>query len=177
VGGPGPGSLPFAVDAWFLSTGYMGDYTWIQMDNSCVNSGRSGPAAAGAKCWHILFTPPAAGAVGWAGVDWQYPANNWDQATAPMAGVVIPPGATRITFYAWGKAGDAVSFNAGYGVVSDDGFGVSLGPITLTATPTLYSIDLTGVSYTCPSVRMGFGWALAGPAPTEFFIDDIEWRY
>ena len=50
----------------------------------------------------------------WAGVDWQYPFNNWGSGD----GLVIPAGATQVSFVAWGDVGRKVSFNVGYGPTS-----------------------------------------------------------
>jgi hypothetical protein len=125
-----------------------------------------------AKCWAVTYTP-ADGGQGWAGVDWQFPANNW----GTMNGRVIPRGAKRVRFYAWGVAGgEAVSFNVGYGFTSPDQFGITLANQLLTTTPTAYELDLTGIEYTCPSARMGFGWTTSGTSPIKFYIDDVEWQ-
>ena len=203
VQGTGPTSLPFAVDEFFTASGWMGDIAAIHMEATCGPSSDAGdagssdarPPEAGpadvsmsdgsardggmriptAKCWTVTYTstPSEAGVMGWAGVDWQFPANNW----GTLNGRVIPRGATRVRVTAWGAAGgEVVSFNVGYGFVSPDLFGVTLANQILTTTPTTYDLDLTGIDYTCPSVRMGFGWTVAGTTPVKFYIDHIEWR-
>jgi hypothetical protein len=214
VQGTGPPALPFAVDDFFLPTGWMGDIGAIRMDStSCgatTDAGTSdarapdapssdatssdapssdatssdtgapeaaapdgGPRIPTAKCWSIWYTPTADGGQGWAGVDWQFPGNNW----GTMNGRVIPRGAKSVHFLAWGAVGgEVVSFNVGYGFTSPDLFGMTLANAVLTTTPTAYDIDLTGIDYTCPSVRMGFGWTTAGTVPVAFHIDGIEWQ-
>ena len=203
VQGTGPTSFPFAVDEFFIASGWMGDIAAIQMVATCgadagTDAGSSdarppdaGPTDASrpdlgttpdsgtrlpnAKCWTVSYTPTAseAGTQGWAGVDWQFPANNW----GTMNGRVIPRGAKRIRLLAWGAVGgEVVSFNVGYGFASPDLFGVTLANQILTTTPTAYELDLTGIEYTCPSVRMGFGWTTAGTTPVKFYIDDIQWQ-
>ncbi|HMI84290.1 MAG TPA: hypothetical protein VK550_09365 [Polyangiaceae bacterium] len=202
VQGTGPTALPFAVDEFFTPTGWMGDITAIQMDGtSCGPVADAGASDAGAsdarapdagadargpdagtsdagtriptaKCWTVTYTP-GDGGQGWAGVDWQFPNNNW----GPMIGRVIPRGAKHVRFYAWGDTGaEVVSFNVGYGFTSPDTFGMTLANQILTTTPTAYEIDLTGIDYTCPSVRMGFGWTTAGTVPVKFHVDDVEWQ-
>jgi hypothetical protein len=206
-------SLPFAVDRYFIASGWM-QPDLIHQDTTCAfpvpyvpPADDGGPSEGGAdagvadvsvtdasvtdagapadaampprdasvlpgsKCWTITYTPltPA----DWAGVDWQYPVNNWGASD----GLVIPPGATKVTLVAWGDVGgEKVSFNVGYGPNSTDTFGAGLADQFLTTTPTKYSIDLGGVAYTCPSVRMGFGWVAGGGTQITFHIADIRWE-
>jgi hypothetical protein len=202
--GTGPASLPFAVDDYFIASGWMGSFPpadgggppLIQQTSPCVQSGDGGSdggskdagsseagftdagGAPGGKCWTVTYTPTHI--TDWAGVDWQYPALNWD-APPLQPGRIIPAGATKVTFYAWGESGtEIVDFNVGYGAASNDRFGASLKNQTLTKTRTLYSIDLTsalnGIDYTCSSVRMGFGWVTSGGTPATFHIDTIQWQ-
>jgi hypothetical protein len=125
----------------------------------------------GSKCWTITYTPVTS--TDWAGVDWQYPANNW----GAIDGLVIPAGAKKVSLVAWGEAGgEKVSFNVGYGAASNDRFTVSSGDRFLTTTPTVYAVDVTGIPYTCSSVRMGFGWIAAGGTTITFHLADIRWE-
>jgi hypothetical protein len=175
--------LPFAVDQFFIASGWM-QATLIHQDTTCTYPPTGGADAStsvdaspdvsstpGSKCWTITYTPVTA--ADWAGVDWQFPANNWGTGD----GLVIPAGATKVTFVAWGDVGgEKVSFNVGYGPASTDGFGATLPDKLLTTTPTTYSIDITGIMYTCTSVRMGFGWIAAGGATITFHIADMRWE-
>ena len=203
VTGPGPANLPFAVDQYFVASGWM-QAALIRQEASCVyppaadagatvdggrdasvgadsatvsdapndrDEGSPRPPLPGSKCWTITYAPVAA--TDWAGVDWQYPIDNW----GPSPGLVIPPGATRVSLVAWGAIGnEKVSFQIGYGPASPDGFGVSLTDQVLTQSPTRYAIDLSGIAYTCSSVRMGFGWVAAGGTSMTFHIADIRWE-
>ncbi len=201
-GFPGPTSLPFHVDQYFVSSGWE-QPQYIQAGPPCTrpasatvdagtdgsvsdggedasvsDGGASGDDDAGSaedagisKCWSWTYSP--GGLTVWAGVDWQYPLNNW--GTQP--GLAGPPGATAVTFYAWGLTGtEIVTFNVGYGASSTDVFGGSLPNQQLTRTPTLYTIPLTGDNYVCNSARMGFGWTALGPSSETFFIDSITWQ-
>jgi hypothetical protein len=48
--------------------------------------------------------------------------------------------------------------------------------VVLAATPTQYTLDLTGVAYGAAVVGP-FGWTTAtSTTPVTFFLDDIEWR-
>jgi len=191
---PKPTSLPFAVDQFFTASGWM-QALLIHQDTSCAYPPSGGDAGSpaveagtdasladvgasptrvplpGSHCWTITYTPATPS--DWAGVDWQFPANNWGTSD----GLVIPPGATTVSFVAWGDVGgERVSFNVGYGPSSNDHFGASLSDRFLTTTPTAYAIDITGIAYTCSSVRMGFGWISAGGATMTFHVADIRWE-
>jgi hypothetical protein len=205
-GAPGPGSLPFHVDQYFITSGWE-QAQYIQAGPACtrpsggtVDAGADGSVSDGGgdgsvsdggddgsvsdggddgsvadagteKCWTWTYAP--GGVSAWAGVDWQYPVNNW--GTTP--GLAIPAGATAVTFYAWGATGtEIVSFNVGYGATSTDVFGASLQNQHLTTTPTKYSIPLTGDNYVCNSARMGFGWTAGGATSETFYIDSITWQ-
>jgi hypothetical protein len=114
--------------------------------------------------------------MGWAGIYWQYPQNNW--GTKP--GYPISPGAKKITFMAKGdKGGEKVTFSAG-GIGTNQPYADTVNvkkDITLTTTWTAYSLDLSAQSYT--SVLAGFGWTMAAPATNStaaFSVDDIQWQ-
>ena len=107
--------------------------------------------------------------MGWAGVYWQNPVNNW--GTKPGLRIT---GATAIRFYAWGAiGGERVSFVAGF--MGADGFSAENKDVLLSTTPTQLTVDSTGKNIT--RVAGGFGW-IAGNSmrPVRFFIDDIQWR-
>ena len=103
---------------------------------------------------------------------WQFPANNWGSAE----GLTIPPGANRVTFWAWGASGgEVVNFLAGQSEAAD-GFALNSGPIMLAPGPAQYTIDLTGVDY--DKVVSPFGWsaeATSDGSPLVFYVDDIQW--
>jgi hypothetical protein len=202
VVGTGPARLPFAVDEYFVASGWM-QPALIRQEASCFyppttdagsrndgpdeasadsaiavdartdgpSDGSTVPPLPGSKCWTITYAP--ASATDWAGVNWQYPMDNWGASP----GLVIPPGATRVSLVAWGDAGiERVSFEVGYGPASTDGFRVSLTDQLLTTSPTHYAIDLGGVAYTCNSVRMGFGWLATGGTTMTFHVANIRWE-
>lgn len=163
-----PLALPFWLDdeaSGFVPSGFMGDVSGIVMDGACPMRGTTG---AGGTCHRASWTP-SAGSPGWAGVFWQFPEGNW----GTLPGRQVAAGATAISFYAWGSiGGEVVSFGAGY--ADPDGFAVSTGNITLTATPMLYEIDLSGVTYT--DVKGGFSWVSGAPGGVTIYIDDIHWK-
>src|SRR3954452_23930957 len=115
---PAPSLLPFVVDSAFVTSGFMGDgatagvVTMVPAkpgDSTDCNGARASPTSVG-SCHSIVYAPPTSGGEGWAGVYWQYPANNW--GTKPGYG--IPAGAKKVTFKAKGAAGgEKVAFLAG----------------------------------------------------------------
>ena len=155
----------------------------ITMTATCAAAiGRAVTGAVG-ECHTVIFAPDMDDAgLSWAGVEWQYPANNWGAAP----GLLVPAGATQITFYARGAlGGEKVTFSAGgTGVASatapcvDTVVGTTA-DTALTTTWTQYTIPLTGTY--AGGVLNGFTWVAAadeipnGAATETFYIDDIEW--
>jgi len=168
TGVDGAAPIPFAVDSYYVPSGFMGDGETpggLVDDASC-------PVRAGEEkglCHHLTWKP---GAKGWAGVYWQYPDGNWGTAE----GREISPGATRISFWAWGKnGGEKVAFFAG--IQEADGFHVESGDIVLTTEPTQYFIQIGGAVY--DKVVGGFGWSSGtsdGATPVVFHVDDVQWQ-
>jgi hypothetical protein len=178
-------SLPFVVDTVFVSSGFMGDgnmagpITMVPAktgDSTDCNGMRSSTSASG-SCHVITYAPPASGGMGWGGVYWQFPANNW----GTKAGFAVPAGAKKVTFQAKGKSGgEKVTFLAGGIINAGSMYTDSIKAtttVTLTAAWAPYTIDLTGQSYT--SVLGGFGWTMTATdagASGGFFVDDIQWQ-
>jgi hypothetical protein len=174
---PAP-TLPLAVSSVFAPSGYMGDGT---SGTAVVNDTACAPRPPGARgeCYHFTYT---AGPMLWSGVYWQFPANNW----GATEGNAIPPGATRVAFYAAGQAGGE-RLNIKIGGIRDamlphsDSLSAETA-VTLTTTMTRYTVDLAGKSY--DKVIGGFSWATNHPegtdpataAPIAFYLDDLVWE-
>jgi hypothetical protein len=178
VPGIEPPQLPLAVSSVFAPSGYMGDGaggTAVVADTSCAER----PSGARGDCYRFTYD---AGAMLWAGVYWQFPANNWGAAE----GKAIPPGATNVSFYAAGEQGGEM-LTIKIGGIKDamlpfgDTFSAQT-KVTLTTAMTKYTVDLAGQSY--DKVIGGFSWATAYPegtnpetaAPIVFFLDDLVWE-
>ena len=185
-------TLPFAVDDRYASSGYEGDAVYggaitLSHDTTCGQN-RSSADALGV-CHTILYTPIGYGmqlgagmtAMGWAGVAWQYPADNW--GTQP--GYAIPPGAKTVSFSARGAAGgEVVSFwfggSGSYDPCADPLSGNL--QITLSTSWTAYSIPVSGPY--APAVLTGFGFSVSKSSQTAlpqaqaitFYVDDIRWE-
>lgn len=178
--------LPLIVSTNFVPSGYFAGPEANLMgikEGACES--RPAEHSIG-KCYKYTFQPSAldelsGGAYG--GVFWQYGANNW--GTAP--GMKVAAGATKVTFKAWSasaEGGEAVQFSAGgigspMNPCSDDvNLGTSGGTtVTLTPTPTEYSIDLTGQTYES-GVIGGFVWTAPVTSLDQiisFYVDEIQW--
>ncbi len=164
-GGPGV-RVPFAVDDYFIPSGYMGDgeVGGIERVEACV---QPRPGEGRGLCHNFTWTP---GGQGWAGVFWQFPEGSWGE----LPGLDIQAGATQVSLWAWGASGgEKVTFMTGMDDI--DGFHAEAADVVLTTTPTQYFIDLAGVSY--DDVTGGFGWvADTATEPVSFFMDDVQWR-
>jgi hypothetical protein len=146
----------------------------VMGDPSC--SGMRSSASALGSCHTVIYTPltpgtpigypPGATSMGWAGVAWQHPANNW----GTMPGYAIPAGATKVSFWAKGsKGGEVVTFFAGGNASPTpqapcaDPVNATTSKVTLTTTWAQYMMtlgSLTGtVAYT-GGVLTGFGFAI-----------------
>ena len=169
---PNQGPAPFIVDGTYAASGYYSDSGATLTDNpNCPTRGGAGRGA----CHHVTYKP--AGATGYAGILWQYPANNWPSTDMQTPGFAIPAGYTQVQFYAWGAVGgEKLSFFAGDGVQpSVQGTPpTSELDLTLTATPTLYTLGISNLYGA--STLSAFRWSLAaGTAATQFYVDDIVW--
>ncbi len=102
----GPPKGPFAVSDYFAASGAMGDGATpprlsIDEKNSACKQPR--PAGARGNCFAFSYDPrlstsvtPSVAPVMWAGLYWQYPANNWGKEP----GLSLPAGLSKVTFQA-----------------------------------------------------------------------------
>jgi hypothetical protein len=178
-------ALPFAVDDYFVSSGYMGDamvdpaaLTMLPAkagDDATCGDDRASVLAKG-SCHQVTYHPSTvSGAPGWAGVFWQANVNDW----GALPGERVQAGATRLVFSAKGKVGgEVVTFGVGgidsAGMPHHDSFDQQI-IVTLTNQWKEYEISLSAVSYS--EVLGGFRWTAAkGAADIQFNIDDIRWE-
>jgi hypothetical protein len=142
--------------------------------------GRSSANAKGA-CWKVTYIPfpkplepgstpgmmriGTGPGYGWAGVLWQYPANNFGNLGG---GYPIPPGATTVSFWARGTVGgEKLRFLSGEGQGSLITFATACSDyVTMTWTNTTfpatpawqhYTIDITGLDYSAGDIAPGQG--------------------
>lgn len=149
----------------YVPSGWMGNTSAIGFDDRCTEIPHSG-----ATCIKSEYKA----ADKWGGIAWQDPPNDWGDKD----GGHNLTGATKLTFWARGRAGgEKVDFYIG-AIKSDKPFpDTAIARITTTLTPDWkqYTIDLTGKNLT--RIKTGFGWSLAGQGhPVAFYLDDIRYE-
>jgi len=129
--------LPVALEALFVPSGWMGDAELgkKRLSFTPLSVDIDGTPEAGVR---ITYEPGPAG-LGWAGIYWQYPENNW--GTLPGRDLRF---ARAVSFFARGEAGgEMVQFmSGGIGGPHPDSFKRSLGTSVLAKEWKSYSIDL-----------------------------------
>ncbi len=160
---------PYAVEAYFIPSGWMGDTDDIEIDPASTTNPYSGPT-----CIKIVYSP--AGANGWAGIYWQSQDQNWgDYPGHDLSG------ATKLTFWARGEAGgEKAEFKVGgireTGKPYEDSIypAVTTGVLVLTNTWQQYTIDLTGRDMS--NIIGGFVWVTniaSNPGGCTIYLDNI----
>jgi hypothetical protein len=155
----------YDIQSYFMPTGYMGDTGQIRMvlnhTDSCHSDNR---------CIRITYNP---GTQGWAGVYWQYPANNWCSQRGKN---LSDSSYTRIIFWAKGQnGGEAVKFKAGQDC--GDSFFTDEYERVLTQNWQPFTIDLQGRSLT--NITGAFCWVVdshANNGRVIFYLDDIKFE-
>lgn len=170
--GDAPAPPSFGVDTKFGPSGYMGDGAGGFVTGSACTS-----PAHDDSCHRFDWDPNAdagGSSQGWAGVFWQSAPGNWGGAADPD-GAAVAAGYREVRFWAWsaGPGGETVSFLAGYGAGTRDGWQSKL-DVQLTAAPTLYTLGVGG-GYGA-HVAGGFGWVAGGASGLRFHIDGATWR-
>ena len=174
----GPVPMPFAVytDGYdpgnhYVPSGYMGDVGAITMNQTWTRGPHHGKT-----CIQVKYSGPVPGGVGWAGVYWQSPADNWGTVPGP-AGYDLSR-ARRLTFWVRGTTGsERVQFLVG-GI--NHRYGDSLQPavktpvLTLSTTWQQVTIHLTGTNLS--HIIGAFGWVASAQQDSlgaTFYLDDI----
>jgi hypothetical protein len=110
----------------------------------------------------------------WGGVVWQSPENDWGDED----GGLDLSGATKLTFWARGKAGNEES-KFGVGIIGRERpfFDTTKKEVLIKLSDKWerYSIDLTGSDL--QRIKSGFYFSLAGQGqPLTFYLDDIRFE-
>jgi hypothetical protein len=156
-------------DNHFAASGWMGDVGDVKMNDAFMQNPHSG-----STCMEFNYSAKKSANMGWAGVYWQNPANNWGS----KKGGFDLTGMTKVSFWARGAKGGEVIQKFVIGGIKGaypDSSTVEMGPVELTDTWKEYTINLAGkdLSY----VSGGFGWvtnADLNPSGAIFYIDDIK---
>lgn len=155
----------------FIPSGFMGDYGDVKMDTASKED-----PYLGNTCIKVIYNGKATQGARWAGVYWQYPANNW----GTMDKAYDLSKATKVTFWARGdKGGERVEeFKMG-GLMNEfsDSDSAALGPVILNKEWTQYTIDLKGKDLS--NIIGGFCWATnidVNPDGATFYIDEVKYE-
>jgi len=167
---------PIEIGRTFVPSGYMGDGEKGKMyvEVKPVVGEKPRPGDEDSMCTKISYKP---GAIGWAGVYWLYPANNWGDVPGRSI-----RGGTKLVFWAAGqKGGEIVEFKSGgvsaAGKKYRDSYEVSLGSTALTKDWKRYEIDLRNQKLS--SVIGAFAWVAtsdANPGGLTFYLDSIRFE-
>lgn len=175
----------------FYASGMMGDFNDVLVDLYNKDDPYEGASAV-----KIVYKPGAARGGRWAGVYWQYPANNWGEAPTGFDLRI----AKRLTFWAKGRNGGEVinTFQIG-GIIGKygDTAAKGIGPIVLSEQWQKYTIELRNVEgsiifsrdradcwpFMAPLSRIvgGFCWATSLDANSNkenitFYLDEIRFE-
>jgi hypothetical protein len=154
----------------FIPSGWMGDTGDLKYTGNWKTNCKSGKS-----CIQIRYSGEKKQSAGWAGIYWQYPANNW----GTQKGGFDLTGATSLNFWARGeKGGEIVEFKAG-GIAGEypDTSSATTGPVELTKEWKQFTIDTSkeDMSY----VNGGFCLVLAAdtdPDGATIYIDEIVYN-
>ncbi len=132
----------------FAPSGWMGDVGAIKVDANCTVKPKSGK-----QCMKWTYDISKDSKNGWAGVYWQYPANNW----GAKKGLDLT-GHKKLTFWARGETGkEVINITAG-GIKGEvpDSFIKELKGVKLSSEWKQYTIDLSNKDMS--NVAGGFCW-------------------
>lgn len=134
-----PLALPISVSDYFDPSGFMGDGEELGFIEMNVTEAVQPPAGATGRVYEIKYLKK--GTMGFGGVKWLYPSNNWGS----RKGILISPNATKVTF--WVKAvhvENAVKFSSGPGVTPFNpiGWETKVNVPTLSPEWTQYEINI-----------------------------------
>ncbi len=178
-------ALPFLVSDEFTASGFMGDGSGddvIVMEVDSAACHVRTPDSRGA-CYRFDYRPPASGGMGWGGVYWQAPPNNWGN----LPGKRVAPGATQLRLKAAGAAGgELATFRVG-GLSGTDGGGEPYPNADAFQAEQSFQLTTELTEYVVPiaadagyeRVLGGFAWTLLAPAdrsPVTLFLDDMRWE-
>ncbi|RLB79191.1 MAG: hypothetical protein DRH17_14145 [Deltaproteobacteria bacterium] len=157
----------------YIPSGWMGDYGDVKMNDQSLNNPHSGKT-----CIQFVYSAKKSQGQGWAGVYWQFPANNW----GTKKGGYDLTGMTKLTFWARGEKGGEIIQKFGVGGIGlnkdvpyPDSSITETEPIELTDVWKKYTINLTGLDLSY--INGGFFWTItadSNPDGATFYLDDIK---
>ncbi|MDD5491903.1 MAG: hypothetical protein PHV60_04360 [bacterium] len=163
-----------AANNHYILSGYMGDYNDLKINDAYRDSPHCG-----STCIRIEYTAEQSLGRGWAGVYWQYPANNWRWGTNRKGYNLT--GYTKLTFWARGENGGEKLSEVGVGCIRShfkDSDNAIIGPLELTKDWKEYTIDLNDLDLS--DISGGFHWVCYGEEISGkgiiFYLDDIVYE-
>ncbi|MDX2021364.1 MAG: hypothetical protein SF187_14075 [Deltaproteobacteria bacterium] len=178
VNHPGPLDETFAVSSFFTPSGYMGDGENLGLLNGKVNEGcKARPTGAQGDCYVFEYR---VGALGWAGVYWVYPANNWGSRpgrkvqgagfkNVRLKAAVDPPG-TTVNFVVGGIADPLLPHRDRVSATTS---------VKLSKDWTDVELDIAGQDFS--EVIGALAWSMAYPTAlgdrgvARVYLDDVVW--
>ncbi|MDD5073442.1 MAG: carbohydrate binding domain-containing protein [Candidatus Omnitrophica bacterium] len=150
----------------FVPSGWMGDVGAIKVEPKCAEKPKKGK-----YCMKWTYDISKDAKNGWAGVYWQYPANNW----GTKSGLDLT-GHKKLTFWAKGETGKEVINIIAGGIKGQvpDSFVKELKGTKLSSGWKQYTIDLSGRDLS--NVSGGFCWTAdskLNKGAVTFYFDDI----
>lgn len=153
----------------FAPSGWMGDTSAIAVDANCPLKPKNGKA-----CIKWTYDVSKSSKNGWAGVYWQYPANNWGNTKGQDL-----TGHKKLSFWVRGdKGGEVIDMKIG-GITGKfaDTVSKELKGVKLSSEWKQYVIDLSGRDLS--NVIGGFCWAADSKLNSKtitFYFDDIVYE-
>lgn len=155
----------------FIPSGWMGDFGDLKMNQRSKTK-----AAAGQSCIEISYSGERKQQAGWAGIYWQFPADNW--GNKKVKGFDLSK-YKRLSFYVKGaKGGEYIDKFFVGGITGQTEAGdsdqVSSDAVELTKQWQLVTVDLKGADLS--HIIGGFGFALNADMNNNgatFYIDEI----
>jgi len=158
-------------DNHFIPSGWMGDYGDVKLNDQSMDNPHSGNT-----CMQFTYSGKKSQGMGWAGMYWQNPANNWGN----KKGGFDLTGMTKLSLWARGAKGGEVIQKFMIGGIQGtypDSASAESAPIELTDTWKEYTINLAGkdLSY----INGGFAWIASAdqnPEGAVFYVDDVKFE-
>jgi len=158
-------------DNHYISSGWMGDYADVSMDDKHMGNPNSG-----STCIRVGYNARRTQGQGWAGIYWQNPPNNWGS----KKGGFDLTGMTKLSFWMKGEKGGEIIDKVVVGGIKGlypDSSETTFGPFELTDSWKEYVVNLAGkdLSY----ISGGFSWVVnadSNPKGSTFYIDDITFK-
>jgi hypothetical protein len=152
-----------------VPSGWMGDFRDLTLDIACADTPHSGKT-----CMKTVYTAEGSRFANWAGIAWQFPANN----DGTIDGGLNLAGAKKLVFWARGEKGgeviDTFKFGCTLGAYPDSD-STAVFNVILTKDWKKYEITIEGLDLSY--ISGFFGWVASkehNPSGMTFYLDEIS---